>query len=72
MLEVDEVDNKVQVTTFKVELKSRVLVVALVKSPPQTMVEMLLKAQNCINAEDALAAIVEENKPKEKEGTRED
>ena len=36
------------------------------------MAEMLLKAQKYMNAEDALAAIGEEDKPKEKEGQRED
>jgi len=44
ILEIDEADNKVQLTTFKTRLKSRELVVTLVKSPPQTIVEMLLKA----------------------------
>lgn len=63
VLEVDEADDKVQ---------SRVFVVALMKSPLQKMAEMLLKAWNYMNAEDALAVIGEENKPKEKESTRED
>ena len=43
-LEVEEVDDKVQLTTFKAGLKSREFVVSLVKNPPKTMVEMLLKA----------------------------
>ena len=42
--EIDEADDKVQLTTFKTGLKSREFVVALMKSPPQLMVEMLLKA----------------------------
>ena len=42
--EIDEADDKVQLTTFKTRLKSREFVVALMKSPPQLMVEMLLKA----------------------------
>ena len=33
-LEVDEVDDKMQLTTFKAELKSREFVVSLVKNPP--------------------------------------
>ena len=33
--EVDEADDKVQVTTFKVGLKSREFIVALAKSPPE-------------------------------------
>ena len=43
-LEVEEADNKVQLTTFKAGLKSRELVVSLTKNPHKTMVEMLLKA----------------------------
>ena len=72
VLEIDEADDKVQLTSFKVGHKSKEFMVILVKSPPQTMVEMLLKAQKYINVEDALAAIGEEDKPKENEGRRED
>ena len=43
--------------TFKARLRSRDLVASLAKNPPKTMVEMLLKAQKYMNAEDALAAI---------------
>ena len=43
-LEVDEADAKVQLTTFKVGLRSRDLVASLAKIPPKTMAEMLLKA----------------------------
>ena len=56
-LEVDEADDKVQLTTFKAGLKSREFVVSLAKNPPKAMAEMLLKAQKYMNAEDALAAI---------------
>ncbi|XP_075655052.1 uncharacterized protein LOC142625249 [Castanea sativa] len=70
-LEVDDADNKVQLTTFKARLKSREFVVSLAKNPPKTMAEMLLKAQKYINAKDALAAIVDEGKPG-KEGRKED
>ena len=38
-LEVDEVDDKVQLTTFKVGLKSREFMVSLAKNPPKTMTE---------------------------------
>ena len=41
---VNEVNDKVQLTTFKARLKSREFVVSLAKKPPKTMVEMLLKA----------------------------
>ena len=44
VLKVDEADDKVQLTTFKTSLKSREFVVALAKSPPKSMAEMLLKA----------------------------
>ena len=43
-LEVDEADDKVQLTTFKVGLRSRDLVASLTKNPLKMMAEMLLKA----------------------------
>ena len=43
-LEVDEVDDKVQLTALKVGLKSRDFVVSLAKNPPKTMAKALLKA----------------------------
>ena len=60
-------DDKVQLTTFKAGLKSREFVVSLVKNPPRTMEEMILKAQKYINSEDALATIKEVKKPNERE-----
>ena len=65
-LEVDEADDKVQLTTFKAGLRSRDLVASLAKNPPKTMAEMLLKAQKYMNAEYALAAVkdVEKTLPK--------
>ena len=53
ILEVDEADNKVQLTTFKAGLRSRDLVASLAKNPPRTVAKMLLKAQKYMNAEDA-------------------
>ena len=64
---MEEADDKVQLTAFKVWLKSREFVVSLMKNPPRTMVEMLLKAQKYMNAEDALVAIEEVEKPNERE-----
>ena len=64
-LEVDEADDKVQLMTFKAGLRSRDLVASLAKNPPKTMVEMLLKAQKYMNAEDALAAIKDIEKPRD-------
>ena len=66
-LEVDEADNKVQLMTFKAGLKSRKFAVSLVKNPPNTMAEILLKAQKYMNAEDALIAIKDVKKPRDKE-----
>ena len=63
---MDEADDKVQLTTFKAGLRSRDLVASLAKKPPKTMVEMLLKAQKYMNAEDALAAIEDAEKPGDK------
>ena len=54
-LEVDEADDKVQLTTFKAGLRSRDLVASLAKNPSRTMAEMLIKAQKYMNAEDAVA-----------------
>ena len=70
-LEVDDADDKVQLTTFKAGLKSKEFLVSLVKNPPKTIVEMLLKAQKYMNAEDALATIKGVEKTNEK-GRKED
>ena len=70
-LEVDEADDKVQLTTFKARLKSRELVVSLTKNPPKMMAEMFLKAHKYMNAEDALATIRDIEKPGDK-GRKED
>ena len=66
-LEVDEVDEKMQLTAFKARLKSREFVALLVKNPSQTIAEMFLKAQKYKNTEDALAAIEEVENPNKKE-----
>ena len=65
-LEVDEVDDKVQLTTFKARMKSREFVVLLAKNPPKTTTEMLLKAQKYMNAKDALAAMKDVEKSGDK------
>ncbi|XP_065625289.1 uncharacterized protein LOC136065685 [Quercus suber] len=72
MLEVDESDDKVQLTTFKAGLKSRDFVVSVAKNPPKTMAEVLLKAQKYMNAEDALAVIDGAEKTKDKKKDKED
>ena len=65
-LEVDKADDKVQLMTFKVGLRSRDLMASLAKNPPKTMAEMLLKAQKYMNAEDAVAVIRHDEKPGDK------
>ena len=70
-LKVDEVDDNVQLTTFKAGLKSREFVVSLAKNPPKMMAEMLLKAQKYVNTKDALAAKKDVEKTSEK-GRKED
>ena len=71
-VEVDEVDDKVQLTTFKAGLKSKYFMTSLAKNPPKTMAEALLKAQKYMNAEEALAAIDGAKKTKEKKKEKED
>ena len=71
-MEVDEVDDKVQLTTFKAGLKSREFVVSLVKNPPKTMAEMLLKEQKYMNIENAFETMEGVEKPKEKKKEKED
>ena len=72
MMEVDEANDKVQLTTFKVGLKSRDFVASLAKNPPKTMAKALLKAQQYMNTEEALAAIDGAKKTKEKKKKNED
>ena len=72
MLEVNEVDDKVHLTTFKAGLKFGDFVAFVAKNPPKTMAEALLKAQKYMNAEEALAAIDGAEKNKEKKKEKED
>ena len=65
-LEVDEANDKVQLTSFKAGLRSRDLMASLTKNPPKTMAKMLLKAQKYMNAKDAVAAIRDDEKPRDK------
>ena len=69
---MNEADNKVQLTAFKADLKSREFMVSLAKNPPKMRAEMLLKAQKYMNAEDTLAAIEGVEKPQEKKKKKED
>ena len=72
VLEVDEVEDKVQLTTFKVGLRSKEFVVALAKSPSASMTELLIKAQKYMNAEDTLAMIEVEEPWTSKAGAQDD
>ena len=65
-LEVDEADDKAQLTTFKAGLRSKDLMASLAKNPPKTMAEMLLKAQKYMNDKDAVATIKDVEKPEDK------
>ena len=69
---MNEADNKVQLTAFKADLKSREFMVSLAKNPPKMRAEMLLKAQKYMNAEDTFAAIEGVEKPQEKKKEKED
>ena len=46
--------------------------VSLAKNPPKMLVEILLKAQKYMNVEDALAAIKDVEKPRDKERKEDD
>ena len=61
-----------QLTTFKDGLKSREFVVLLAKNPPKMMVELLLKAQKYMNAEDTLATIKDVKKSNKKRKKEDD
>ena len=52
-------------------LRSSEYVASLVKNPPKTMIETLLKAQKYMNAEDALTAIRDAKRLEDK-GRKED
>ena len=56
-MEVDEAEDQVQLTMFKVGLRSKEFVVALTRSPPASMTNLLMKAQKYMNVKDALATI---------------
>ena len=71
-LEVNKVDDKMQLTTFKAGLKSREFMVSLTKNPPKKMTEMLLKAQKYMSTEDTLTTIKDVKKSNEKERKEDD
>ena len=56
MLEIDEANNQVIMTTFQAGLNIPDLIFSLGKTPPTIMTDLMFKAQKYINREDALMA----------------
>ena len=56
MLEIDESNNQVIMTTFQAGLNNPDLVFSLGKTPPTIMTDLMFKAQKYMNGEDALTA----------------
>ena len=54
VLEIDEANNQVIMTTFQARLNNLELVFSLEKTPPTTVTNLLFKAQKYINGENAL------------------
>lgn len=56
VLEIDEADDQVIMTTFQAGLNNPDFVFSLGKMPPTSMKDLLFKAQKYMNGEDALTA----------------
>lgn len=56
ILEVDKADDQVQLTAFQDSLTAKYFIFDMAKTPPTTMTDLLFKAQNYMNREDALTA----------------
>ena len=54
VLEIDEADDQVIMTTFQARLNNPDLVFPLGKTPPTLMMDLLFKAQKYMNGENAL------------------
>ena len=54
VLEIDEADEQVIMTTFQARLINHDLVFSLGKTPPTSMMDLLFKAQKYIKGEDVL------------------
>ena len=54
VLEIDEADEQVIMTTFQARLINPNLVFSLGKTPPTSMTDLLFKAQKYMKGEDAL------------------
>ena len=53
VLEIDEADDQVIMTTFQAGLNNPDLIFSLGKTPPTSMMDLLFKAQKYMNWEDA-------------------
>ena len=69
LLQVDEAEDQVILTTFQAGLLLGDLFFSITKSPPKTIAELLHKAQKYINAEDAVLAKEMKGNRKRDEGT---
>ena len=56
VLEIDEVDDQVIMTTFQARLNNHNLVLLLGKTPPTSMIDFVFKAQKYMNGDDVLIA----------------
>ena len=56
VLEIDEADDQVIMTTFQARLNNPDLIFFLGKMPPTPITDLLFKAQKYMNEEDALTA----------------
>ena len=54
VLEIDEADEQVIMTTFQARLINHDLVFSLGKTPPTSMTDLLFKTQKYMKGEDAL------------------
>ena len=69
LLQVDEVEDQVILTTSQAGLLPGDFFFSITKSPPKMVVEFLRKAQMYMNAEDAVLAKEMKGKRKKDEGT---
>ena len=70
VLEIDEADKWVIITTFQAGLINPDLVFSLGKTPPTSMTDLLFKAQKYMNREDALTAKGLTGKQKKDKGAK--
>ena len=69
LLQVDEVEDQVILTTFQTGLLPRDFFFSITKSPPKIIAKLLHKAQKYMNVKDAVIAKGVMTKSKRDEGT---